>query len=71
MSSRIIKGLRDLASETIDSLPYELMNDAADRIEALEAGLRELSDAQGWMCCSVSQCMKDIAREALEGEQDE
>tara|TARA_R110000868_G_scaffold147494_2_gene369012 strand:+ start:55 stop:318 length:264 start_codon:yes stop_codon:yes gene_type:complete len=36
-----------------------------ERIEKLEAALRELSD--GWPCCSVSQTMRDVAREALEG----
>ena len=41
---------------------------AADRIEKLEAALRELST--GWDCCAVSKTMKLIAREALEGKYD-
>lgn len=67
----IIKELRDLADETVDSLPYELINRAADHIKKLEDALRELSDPQGWRCCTVSQCMKDIALEALNGDEDE
>ena len=35
------------------------------RIEKLEAALLDLSD--GWECCPVSQAMRRIAREALEG----
>ena len=38
---------------------------AADRIEKLEAALRELST--DWDCCAVSKNMKLIARKALEG----
>ena len=37
---------------------------AANRIETLEAALRELSD--GWECCPVSQAMRRVAREALD-----
>jgi len=37
---------------------------AADRIEKLEAALRDLSD--GWECCPVSQAMRRVARKALE-----
>ncbi len=40
----------------------------ADRIEKLEAALRDLSD--GWECCPVSQAMRRVAREALEGKDD-
>ena len=39
-----------------------------DRIEKLEAALRDLSD--GWECCPVSQAMRTIARKALEGKYD-
>ena len=39
--------------------------EAADRIEKLEAALRELST--DWDCCAVSKNMKLIARKALEG----
>ena len=41
---------------------------AADRIEKLEAALRELST--DWDCCAVSKNMKLIARKALEGKDD-
>ena len=37
-----------------------------DRIETLEAALRDLST--DWDCCAVSKNMKLIARKALEGE---
>ena len=37
---------------------------AADRIEKLEAALRELSE--DWPCCGVSTAMRTIARKALE-----
>lgn len=37
---------------------------AADRIEKMEAALRDLSD--GWECCPVSKSMRRVAREALE-----
>ena len=40
----------------------------ADRIEKLEAALRELST--DWDCCAVSKNMKLIARKALEGKDD-
>jgi hypothetical protein len=39
-----------------------------DRIEKLEAALRDLSD--GWECCPVSQAMRRVARKALEGKDD-
>ena len=39
---------------------------AADRIEKLEAVLRDLSD--GWECCPVSQAMRRVARNALESD---
>ena len=41
---------------------------AASRIEKLEAALRDLSD--GWECCPVSQAMRRVARDALEGKDD-
>jgi hypothetical protein len=41
---------------------------AANRIEKLEAALRELST--DWDCCAVSKNMKLIARKALEGKDD-
>ena len=42
-----------------------IVDEAADRIEKLEAALRELSE--DWACCAVSKAMRDIARKALEG----
>ena len=39
-----------------------------ERIEKLEAALRELST--DWDCCAVSKNMKLIARKALEGKDD-
>ena len=45
----------------------ELAN-AANRIENLEAALRDLCD--GWECCPVSQAMRRVAREVLEGKDD-
>ena len=44
-----------------------MMRDA-DRIEKLEAALRELST--DWDCCNVSKAMRAIARQALEVEDD-
>ena len=68
MTDDLVKRLRQLGSAgpgRISFLASEDATKAADRIEKLEAALRELSD--GWPCCSVSQTMRDIAREALEG----
>ena len=42
--------------------------EAADRIEELEAALRELSE--DWDCCAVSKNMKLIAHKALENNND-
>jgi hypothetical protein len=44
----------------------ELYIEAADRIEKLEAALRDLSE--GWECCPVSQAMRRVARKALDAE---
>ena len=41
---------------------------AENRIEKLEAALRELSE--DWACCEVSKAMRDIARKVLEGKDD-
>ena len=41
---------------------------AEQRVEKLEAALRDLSD--GWECCPVSQAMRRVARHALEGKDD-
>ena len=45
-----------------------LCGELADRIEKLEAALRDLSD--GWECCAVSKNMKLIASKALEEKDD-
>ena len=45
-----------------------VIEEAADRIEKLEAALRDLSD--GWECCPVSQTMRRVARKALEKKDD-
>ena len=44
---------------------YDELDAAKERIEKLEAALRELST--DWDCCTVSKNMKLIARKALEG----
>ena len=46
----------------------EVLSETSDRIEKLEAALRELST--DWDCCAVSKNMKLIARKALEGKDD-
>ena len=56
-ASRVQKLLTEQTAE-IDRLK--------NRIEKLEAALRDLSD--GWECCPVSQAMRRVAREALEEE---
>ena len=64
--------LRVVASTGDDDDDYSMVEisnrrarEAADRIEKLEAALRDLSD--GWECCPVSQAMRHIACKALEG----
>ena len=67
MSDDLVKRLR----ETSDDWPaclVALEQEAASRIEKLEAALRDLSD--GWECCPVSQAMRRVARKALEGKDD-
>jgi cell division protein FtsB len=44
------------------------INRLRNRIEKLEAALRDLSD--GWECCAVSKAMRSVARKALEGKDD-
>ena len=44
MTDDLVKRLRDLADCAVDVAPYEAMTQAADRIEALEAALREICD---------------------------
>ena len=43
---------------------HESVKHYEERIEKLEAALRDLSD--GWECCPVSQAMRRVAREALD-----
>jgi hypothetical protein len=64
MSDDLVKRLR----ETSDDWPaclVALEQEAASRIEKLEAALLDLCD--GWECCPVSQAMRRVARKALEG----
>lgn len=42
MTDDLVKRLRDLAECAVDVAPYEVMTQAADRIEELEAALRKL-----------------------------
>ena len=58
-ASRVQKLLTEQTTE-IDRLK--------NRIEKLEAALRDLSD--GWECCPVSQAMRRVARDALEKNDD-
>ena len=73
MTDDLVKRLREhvihLDAWGKEAIPdADLVEEAADRIEKLEAALRDLSD--GWECCPVSQAMRRVAREALEGEDD-
>ena len=68
--------MTDTFAKQLDELRYYLAEtvavllcDAADRIEKLEAALRELSTE--WDCCAVSKNMKLIARKALEEKTDD
>jgi hypothetical protein len=76
MSDDLVKRLRDekmgcnLWCEYYDGIrTIPLCIEAADRIEKLTTALRDLSD--GWDCCPVSQAMRRVAREALEGKDGE
>jgi hypothetical protein len=57
----------DAAKSVVDKTKW-VMQTAIDRIEKLEAALRELST--DWDCCNVSKAMRAIARQALEIEDD-
>jgi hypothetical protein len=46
-----------------------LYREAADRIEKLEAALREIAYARP-ECCCISDAIQGIARKALEGKDD-
>jgi predicted nucleic acid-binding Zn-ribbon protein len=69
-ASRVQKMLTE-QNEWIDKLKSQIMRLELDivgyrtRNKQLETALRELSD--GWECCPVSQAMRRVAREALEG----
>lgn len=58
----------EAASRNLTDKWHESVKHYEDRIEKLEAVLRDLSD--GWECCPVSQAMRRVAREALEGKDD-
>ena len=77
MTDDLVKRLRDGGFLMVDDRSSireyyveseKLKGEAADRIENLEAALRELS--MDWDCCAVSKNMKLIARKALEGKDD-
>jgi hypothetical protein len=75
MSDDLVKRLRAIDKDIIlrrfdPEMSFDGMtaHKAADRIEKLEAALRELST--DWDCCVVSKNMKLIARKALEGADD-
>jgi hypothetical protein len=72
MSDDLVKRLRDeVILERFEGGHVSQMRnqdgpEAADRIEKLEAALRDLSE--GWECCPVSQAMRRVARKALDAE---
>lgn len=83
MTDDLVKRLREVGDRNgLMYADYDTTVEAADRIEHLEdelhhcfhrinelqAALRDLSD--GWECCPVSQAMRRVAREALEGKDD-
>ena len=63
-SSERRRGVAEM-TRGVAEITDNLVKRLRDRIEKLEAALRELSD--GWECCPVSQAMRRVAREALEG----
>ena len=70
MTDDLMKRLREVGGISDDGATRWYINpdgpEAADRIENLEAVLRDLSD--GWECCPVSQAMRRVARNALESD---
>jgi hypothetical protein len=68
MSDDLVKRLRCYADLNDAVFHPWVYGEAADRIEKLEAALRELST--DWDCCNVSKAMRAIARQALEVEDD-
>lgn len=67
MTDDLVKRLRSPANVFYEYAADNgaFLREAASRIETLEAALRDLSD--GWECCPVSQAMRRVARDALEG----
>ena len=65
MTDDLVKRLRCYADLNDAVFHPWVYGEAADRIEKLEAALRDLCD--GWECCPVSQAMRRVARKALEG----
>ena len=68
MSDDLVKRLREASRQYVDN-QYNLQARAADRIEKLEAALREIAGARP-ECCCISDAMQFIARKALEGKDD-
>ena len=66
MNDDLVAQLRWLGDHA--SFEPHMHHTAANRIEELEAALRELST--DWDCCNVSKAMRAIARQALEVEDD-
>jgi N6-adenosine-specific RNA methylase IME4 len=83
MTDDLVERLRDVAGVIIGAQSqnleedYGLAREAADRIEKLEAALREIAES-AWDCtgdtcdhCKPDNCSnRDIARKALEGKDD-
>ncbi|CAB4124838.1 hypothetical protein UFOVP62_36 [uncultured Caudovirales phage] len=69
MTDDLVKRLRSPANVFYEYAADNgaFLREAADRIEKLEMALRDLLD--GWECCPVSQAMRRVARDALEGAQ--
>jgi len=63
----LVEMLRANGSWESDAAASKLQSQS-DRIQKLEAALRELST--DWDCCAVSKTMKLIARKALEATND-
>jgi hypothetical protein len=54
----------EAAFRTLTDKWHESVKHYEDRIEKLEAALRDLCD--GWECCAVSRSMRAVARKALD-----
>ena len=66
MADDLVKRLRDLNTH-MDTF---ILDEAADRIETLEAALREIVDLSTGMSYLLGFTPADIARKALEGKDD-